>query len=384
MRIFISVGEASGDLHAAAVVHALREHFADADIHGIAGSAMAAAGCHALYPMTELNVMGIGDVLRAWPRIRHVEQGVLRWAAHARPDVAILVDFPGFHMRLGSKLRRLGIPVLHYIAPKLWAWGEWRARRLRTTQDALACIFPFEPEWFGKRGIPATYVGNPSAHACRAGWSAPELRQHLGLAADTPLVALLPGSRPGELQRHVSVLAAAWQQVMAQRPDVHAVVPMVPGTDLSLLAPLLQSGRLHPLQRISEGYALRTNAAVAVSGTATLELALWNVPSILVYRGAPLMMALARRLVHLPHAGLANILLGEEAMPELIQEACTPEAIAGRLLDLLDPSGITAPRQRQQFMRLHAMLGEHDPAAGVAEMADALVSGKGLVGGSFS
>jgi lipid-A-disaccharide synthase len=384
VRIFISVGEASGDMHAASVVQALKERFTDADIHGIAGPAMAAAGCHSLYAMSELNVMGIGDVLRAWPRIRHVEQGVLRWAEGARPDVTILVDFPGFHMRLGSKLRRLGIPVLQYIAPKLWAWGSWRARRLHASQDALACIFPFEPEWFGKRGIPATYVGNPSAHDCRMGWSASELRLRLGLAADTQLVALLPGSRPGELQRHASVLAAAWQQVMVQRPDVHAVVPVVPGTDMSLLAPLLQSERMHRLDRISEGYALRADAAVAVSGTATLELALWNVPSILVYRGAPLMMALARRLVHLPHAGLANILLEEEVMPELIQEECTAEAIAGRLLDLLDPSGITASRQRELFMRLHAMLGDHDPAAGVAEIVHALASGQGLAGGSFS
>lgn len=371
-RILISAGEASGDMHAGAVVAALTQRFPGLAVAGIAGPTMQEAGCEALYPMSALNVMGIGDVVAAWPRIRRVEQGLLAWAASERPDVAILVDFPGFHMRLGARLRRLGIPVLQYIAPKLWAWGPWRARRLRAAQDGLACIFPFEPDWFAAHGVAGSYVGNPSAYACRQGWSGAELKHRLGLAADVPLLALLPGSRPGELVRHVPVLAAAWQQVAAARPDVHAVVPVVPGTDADLLAPLLDAPRVHRLDRMQDGYALRADAAVAVSGTATLELALWQVPSILVYRGTPLMMALARRLVRLPYAGLANILLGEAAMPELIQEHCTEEAVTSWILRLLDAGGETATQQRRQFARLSAMLGDADPAEGVAQMAIAL------------
>lgn len=371
-RIFISAGEASGDMHAAGVVTALRQRFPGISLSGIAGPAMQAAGCAPLYPMSELNVMGINDVVRAWPRIRRVAQGVLAWAETERPELVILVDFPGFHMRLGAKLRRLGIPVLQYIAPKLWAWGSWRTGRLRGAQDGLACIFPFEPDWFGERGIDARYVGNPSAVACRRGWSGAQLRARMDLAADTPLVALLPGSRPGELARHVPVLAAAWKRVAAARPHAHAVVPAAPGADAALLAPLLDAPRVHRIDRMQEGYALRADAAVAVSGTATLELALWQVPSILVYRGTPLMMALARRLVRLPHAGLANILLGEEAMPELIQEDCTEQAVADWILKLLDANGDVATAQRQQFARLEAMLGDADPAAGVVDMAVSL------------
>ena len=210
------------------------------------------------------------------------------------------------------------------------------------------------------------------------------MKASLDLAVEVPLVALLPGSRPGELARHVPVLAAAWRQVAAQRPDAHAVVPVAPGADASLLAPLLDAPRVHRLERMQQGYALRADAAVAVSGTATLELALWQVPSILVYRGTPLMMALARRLVRLPHAGLANILLGEEAMPELIQEACTEEAVAGWILRLLDTSGAEATGQRRQFARLQAMLGDADPAAGVVEMAVSLARGTGGAGASIS
>ncbi len=383
-RVFISAGEASGDMHAAGVVAALQHRFPGLSVSGIAGPAMQAAGCTTLHAMSELNVMGIGDVVRAWPRIRRVEQGVLAWAEAERPELAILVDFPGFHMRLGARLRRLGIPVLQYISPKLWAWGAWRARRLRAAQDGLACILPFEPAWFAERGIVARYVGNPSAAACRQGWSASELRASLDLAAEVPLVALLPGSRPGELARHAPVLAAAWERVAAERPDAHAVVPVAPGADASLLAPLLDAPRVHRLERMQQGYALRADAAVAVSGTATLELALWQVPSILVYRAPPLMMALGRRLVRLPHVGLANILLGEEAMPELIQEACTEEAVAGWVLRLLDRSGAEAAGQRRSFARLQALLGDADPAAGVVEMAVSLARGAGGAGASIS
>jgi len=158
---------------------------------------------------------------------------------------------------------------------------------------------------------------------------------------------------------------------------VHAVLPVVPGAEVAQLAPLLDAPRVHRLDRMQEGYALRADAAVAVSGTATLELALWQVPSLLIYRGSPLMITLARRLVRLPHVGLANILLGEEAMPELIQQACTEEAVVGWMLRLLDASGAEAAGQRAQFVRLSAMLGDADPAAGVAEMAASLAHGAG-------
>jgi lipid-A-disaccharide synthase len=383
-RVFISAGETSGDMHAAGVVAALRHRFPELSISGIAGPAMQAAGCAALHEMSALNVMGISDVVRAWPRIRQVEKGVLAWAESERPDVAILVDFPGFHMRLGARLRRLGIPVLQYIAPKLWAWGSWRTRRLHAAQDGLACILPFEPAWFADKGIAARYVGNPSAAACPQGWSAAQLKADLDLGVQVPLVALLPGSRPGELAQHVPLLAAAWKRVAAQRPEAHAVVPVAPGADAGLLAPLLDAPRVHRLDRMQPGYALRADAAVAVSGTATLELALWQVPSILIYRGPPLVMALGRRLVHLPNVGLANILLGEETMPELIQKACTEEAVADWILRLLDPSGAAVAGQRRGFARLQSMLGDADPAAGVVEMAVSLASGTGTAGTSMS
>ncbi len=366
--IFVSAGEVSGDQHAAAVVAVLRERYPDCHVAGIAGEGMQEAGCEMLRDISELNVMGVGDVLAALPRIRHIEHSVLGWCREQRPALAILVDFSSFHMRLGRKLRAMGIPVLHYIAPKLWAWGGWRVRRLRGSQDALACILPFEPQWFGRRGIPARYVGNPSAFACRHGWSASELKQRLGVHEDQILLAMLPGSRQQEIRMHVPLLADTLRRLSMDDSRIRCVVPVAPGIRKADLEPLWQAGAL-AIDRRDPDYALRADAAVAVSGTATLELALWDVPSVLVYRSSAVMMFLARHLVQVKCAGLANIILDDEAvMPELIQKHCNPENIRREVAAILHDATVAA-RQRRGFAELRRRLGNNDPAACVADMA---------------
>lgn len=374
-HIFVSAGEASGDMHAAAVVAEFRRRIPEVQLCGIAGSQMQAAGCRALHDVRELNVMGIGSVIASLSRIRRIEKSVLAWCREERPALAVLVDFSSFHMRLGRELRRLGIPVIHYIAPKLWAWGGWRVSKLRRSQDRLACILPFEPEWFRSRAIDADYVGNPSALACKGGWNRDKLRELLGIGPEVPLLALLPGSRPQELRMHLPVLVEAWRQIRLKMPDAVCAVPIAPGVSRQALAPLWEAGAV-AVERQSPDYALRADAAVAVSGTATLELALWDVPTVLVYRAPPLTMFLARRLVRLECAGLANIILDDRpVMPELIQEMCTPEQIVGHLMPLL--KGETpAQRQRQEFARLRDLLGDKNPAVGVVDMAEVLVTSR--------
>jgi len=373
MRIFISAGETSGDMHAATVVAELQNRFPAAPIHGIAGPRMQAAGCTPLYDISELNVMGLGEVLAALSRIRRLEASVLAWCEHEQPDVAILVDFSSFHIRLGRKLRARGIPVVHFIAPKLWAWGSWRVRKLRHSQDALACILPFEPAWFGRHGIDARYVGNPSAEACTHGWSAEQLKQRLGLHAGQTLLALLPGSRPQELRTHVPLLTEVLIRMRQHRPDIACVVPVAPGVTMATLEPLWQAGAV-PVRREDEGYALRADLAVAVSGTATLELALWDVPTLLVYKTSPLTAFLAKRLVNLQCAGLANIILDDKpVMPELIQQACTVDNIMVHLLPLLDED-MPAQAQREAFKELRMRLGQHRAAVNVVDMVEELLA----------
>jgi len=368
LTVLISAGEPSGDMHAAAVVRALRLQHPSVEIVGIAGPVMREAGCTAWLDQAELAVMGLGDVLRHLPRIMAMERDLLARVVAHPPSVAILVDFSSFHMRLGKKLRRLGVPVLHYIAPKLWAWGGWRVAKLRRSQDLLASILPFETQWFADRGVAARYVGNPVAYRSAFGWSRAQLCAYLGLDAGRKVLAVVPGSRPAELARHVPLLAEVVAQLCAEDGGLQVVVPRAPGVADAALAPLVAVGgkvvdRLHP------EFALRVDAAVAVSGTATLELALWQTPTVLVYRSSPLMIWLARRLVGLDCAGLANILLDDtEVMPELIQEQATLEATLNVLRPLL-AGGAAAEVQKRQFSHLLELMGSKNPAIEVAKSA---------------
>lgn len=372
-RFFISAGETSGDLHAATVVSELKLRFPGSHISGIAGTQMQLQGCIAIHHMHELNVMGISDVLRSLSRIHRIEQSILTHCSEQKPDVAILVDFSSFHMRLGRKLRQLGIPVIHFIAPKLWAWGSWRIAKLKQSQDRLASILPFEIEWFKQHGIKhIKYVGNPSACSCQQGWTATELKQRLNVAEKHALLALLPGSRPQEIRAHMPILADLLKQLKQELPDLACVVPLAPGVNMEDFQPLWKLGA-QPIERTLEGYAMRADAAVAVSGTATLELALWNTPTVLIYKAAPLMAFLARRLFKLRHVGLANIILGDTSvMPELLQGDCHSDQIRSQILPLIRNED-AALQQRKAFAQLQHILGNNKPASGVIDMVESLL-----------
>jgi len=372
-RILMSAGEVSGDLHASAVIAALKQQLpdnAELEIAGIAGALMQAQGCTPVREMNELNVMGFGDVIMALPRIRSVQKDIIAFAAEFKPDIVVLVDFTSFHLGLGRKLREQGCFVVHYIAPKLWAWGAKRMTKLQKSQDKLACIFPFEEEWFGSRGVHAAYVGNPSAYACQSGWSKAELKERLGLPTETPLLALLPGSRPNELKRHVQLLAETYVQLKHKKPNLAAVATLAPGVDKEALKPLTDAGVLL-LERTEENYSLRADVAVAVSGTATLELALWDTPTVLVYRTSAFSWFIGQRLVKGRCVGLANILLLGDALssqgiiPELLQDHCTLNHIERETLALLDGK---VEKQKAAFKELRHLLGTHNPADQVARL----------------
>jgi len=368
MHVFICAGESSGDMHGAAIIRSLKQSDGTIQISAVAGSAMRAEGCDVLCPMESLNVMGIADVLKALPRIQKIGKELLLWAEKERPDVVVLVDFPGFNMRLGEKLRKLGIPVLYYIAPKLWAWGHWRVKRLQRAQDQLASILPFEPAWFAKRGIEARYVGNPSAVACQDGWSQAELKSRLGINKDQLLLALLPGSRKSELQRHTDVLIQSYQRLKQHFPDLRAVTTQAPSVRDAQMQPFVDAD-IHILNRLDEGYALRADAALAVSGTATLELALWHTPTVLVYQTTVMTMWIGKRLVGTNCVGLANIILDDTMiMPELLQEQVNVNDIVAVVQPLLEKS-TAYHAQQHAFHDLHHRLGENNPSNEVARIA---------------
>ncbi|MCF6208412.1 MAG: lipid-A-disaccharide synthase [Ghiorsea sp.] len=373
-RVLISAGETSGDLHAAAVIKQLQAQTPDGvtlEIAGIAGPMMQEAGCKPVRDMADLNVMGFGDVIMALPRIKRVEKDMLAFADEFQPDMVILTDFTSFHLGLGRKLRAKGLFVTHYIAPKLWAWGAKRITKLQQSQSRLACIFPFEAQWFSKRGIQdATYVGNPSAYACQGGWSKAELKTRLGLSEDTPLLALLPGSRQSELKQHVQLLAETFIRLKKQKPELRAVATLAPSVQAEALKPLTDVGVML-LERTEDNYALRADAAIAVSGTATLELALWDTPTVLVYKTSAFSWFIGQRLIKGRCVGLANILLLGDApssqgiVPELLQHDATIEHIEKAVMPLLESE---TSKQLQAFADLRTLLGTNNPAEKLAAL----------------
>jgi len=380
-RVLMSAGEVSGDLHASAVIKSLKAQLpedANLEVSGIAGPMMQAQGCKVVRAMSELNVMGFGDVIMALPRIKSVERHICDFTITFKPDIVILTDFTSFHIGLGRKLRSQGFYVVHYIAPKLWAWGAKRITKLQQSQNKLACIFPFEEEWFGSRGINATYMGNPSAYACRDGWSKKELKTRLGIPESTSLLALLPGSRPAELKQHVQLLTDTFVNLKKQMNTLEAVATVAPSVDRNLLQPLVDEG-VHLLERTEDSYALRADAAIAVSGTATLELAIWETPTVLVYKTTAFSWFIGQRLIKGRCVGLANILLlgdapsSEGIVPELLQERCTLEAIEDEVLPLLQGHD---HEQKSAFKDLRDLLGEKNPADSLAQLCWAHMKSK--------
>ncbi len=374
-HVLISAGETSGDLHASAVIKALKAQTPDGvtlEIAGIAGPLMQESGCKVVRDMTELNVMGFGDVMKALPRIKAVEREIVSFAAEFKPDMVILTDFTSFHLSLGRKLRAQGLFVTHYIAPKLWAWGAKRITKLQKSQDRLACIFPFEQQWFTERGIQdAQYVGNPSAYACQDGWSKKELKARLGLNEDEPLLALLPGSRPSEIKQHVQLLADTYVRLKNKQPKLRAVATLAPSVKAETLKPLTDVGVLL-LERTEDNYALRADATIAVSGTATLELALWDTPTVLVYKTSAFSWFIGQRLIKGRCVGLANILLLGDApssqgiVPELLQHDATIENIEAAVIPLLNGE---TQQQSQAFADLRKLLGTENPAEKLAALS---------------
>ncbi len=373
-RVLMSAGESSGDLHASAVIKQLKAQTPDGvslEIAGIAGSMMQAAGCKPIHDMDELNVMGFGDVIKALPRIKAVQRDIAHFAETFKPDMVILTDFTSFHLGLGRTLKAQGLFVTHYIAPKLWAWGEKRISKLQKSQNRLACIFPFEQTWFTERGIKdAVYVGNPSAYACQGGWSKAELKQRLGLKESDQLLALLPGSRPSEIKQHVALLAEAYLRLKQNQPDLKSVATLAPSVKPEALKALTDVGVLL-LERTEDNYALRADAAIAVSGTATLELALWDTPTVLVYKTSAFSWFIGQRLIQGRCVGLANILLlgdvpsSEGIVPELLQHDASIENITKEVLPLLQGD---TQQQLQAFAELREMLGTDNPAEKLAAL----------------
>ena len=372
LELAVVAGEASGDAHAGALVRAFAGRLPEARWYGAGGPSLRAAGVEILVPSESLAVVGIGEVLLRLPGLWRA-LGTLKAALRERrPGALVLVDFPDFNFRLARHAKRLGIPVVYYITPQVWAWRPGRTRFLAANVDLALVLFPFEEEFLKARGVEARFVGHPLVDTARPASSLEEFLTRHGLSPRAPRVALLPGSRPSEVRRNLPALAGAAALLRKTHPEAVPMVPWAHGLPASLRGPF-DGG---PIRWVEGEYADvlgHAQAAAVASGTATLEAALMGVPQVVVYRVNRLTYQIGRRLVTLPHVALPNVVAGRAAVPELLQGAFTPQAVARALAGFLD-SGEQARREAAAMEKeMRKRLGEGGASARAASELQAFL-----------
>lgn len=365
-RVMIVAGEASGDAHGAGLVWALRARGLDARFFGVGGPAMAAAGVELREDYRDLAVVGLTEVVGRLPRILSLMRRLTRELRLDPPDLFVPIDAPDFNLRLAGVAAARDVPVVYFVAPQVWAWRERRVHTLRRCVRELLVLFPFEPNWFAARGVPATLIGHPLIDALDAFRPDPGLAQCLGLAEGDALGLMLPGSRTGEIARHLPIFAAAARRLQPRFPRLRWVVRQAPKVDDRTYAPWIADGTLRLRTESIFELAHAARVVVSASGTASFEAALTTTPLIVVYRVSPITWALARRMVRVPWVSMANLTAGRAIVPELLQGDCTPDGLAGEIAALLgDPARAT--RMRAELAALRACFATRGAYARAAE-----------------
>ena len=337
MKIMFSAGEASGDMHGANLARALKALDPDIELLGMGGSQMAQAGVRIVYDINNLGFIGVGEILRKIPFFFRLRTQLLQVMQEEKPDVLVCIDYPGFNMRLIEKARAAGIRVVYYTLPTIWAWHKSRGKVIAEHTDLAISLFPFEAKLYEELGARVAYAGHPLLDVVHPELTKDEALQAFGLDAAKQTILLMPGSRLQEVRGLLPVMLAAVKEIMAQRDGVQFLIPRASTIDASVLQELIPadlenvhvaSGHVYDMMNIS-------TAAVAASGTATLETALMGLPTLLIYRVSSLTYWLSKILVHIQSIGLPNIIMGHRIMPELWQDEVTPEAIAADMVTLL-------------------------------------------------
>ena len=370
-RILIVAGEPSGDLHAACVVQELLRRAPHLTIEGIGGDRMRQAGVRLHAHVGDLAVVGIVEVAARLPAIWRAYRSMIRCLRERRPDLMILVDFPDFNLRLARRASRLGIPVVYFISPQVWAWRAGRIRSIAKYVRRLLVIFPFEESFYRERGIEAVYVGYPLLDQLTPSPSLQEARCHLELEGTAPVLGLLPGSRMGEIKRHLPILLRSIRQLTIEQPGLRVIIAVADGLPLDLIRSYLNQEVISA--RVVQGRTYEVMAAsdviLVASGTATLEAAIIGTPMVIVYRLAFLSWLLGRALIRVPYIGMVNLVAGRRVVPELIQFHATPERIADEVRRLL-LSTEQRLQMRQDFQQVRDRLG---PPGAIGRTVDVIL-----------
>ncbi|PKM31180.1 MAG: lipid-A-disaccharide synthase [Gammaproteobacteria bacterium HGW-Gammaproteobacteria-11] len=371
--IALVAGEASGDILGAGLIKALQRHYPNARFIGIGGPRMLAAGFESRFPMERLSVMGLVEVLGRLRELLNIRKQLAAHLKSEAPDVFIGIDAPDFTLNLEQQLRDAGIPTVHYVSPSVWAWREKRVLGIKQSTDLMLTLFPFEEAVYQKHGVAVRCVGHTLADQIPLQPDRDAARTALGLDHQAPVMALMPGSRNGELRKLGLLFLQTAALCLQQRPDLHFVMPCAnPERKAQMQAILADSGLSLPLTLL-DGQAHEALAAcdavLIASGTATLEAMLFKRPMVVAYRMAGLTFRILKLLVKVGHVSLPNLLAGREVVPEFLQDAATPEVMSQALLARLGPTS-EAEATQATFLALHQMLRRDADEAAAAAVID--------------
>ena len=358
-KIVIIAGEASGDLHGANLVQELKKRDPTLAFYGVGSRRMREAGVRMLADASRISVVGATEVLTHIGAIYGVYTRLKKFLREERPSLLILIDFPDFNILVGKAAKKLGIPIVYYISPQVWAWRKGRIKKIASLVRAMMVVFPFEVDLYKKAGVDVRFVGHPLVDVVKSEYTQAEARKQLGLDPRRRTVALLPGSRKKEIMNLLPDMLGAARILMTRFPDVQFVLPVAPTLEREFIRGFLNDAKA-PVQVVDGRVydVLRAaNAALVASGTATLETGLMAVPMVILYRMSRLSFAIARLIIRVDHVGLVNIVAGKRVAPELLQDDVTPEKIAGAVSPMLDDPAIYQ-RVKDDLLQVRTKLGE--------------------------
>lgn len=371
----VVAGESSGDLHLSSLIREMgRRTNSPTRFYGIAGPRAVAAGCEVMVPMEKMAVMGIVEVIRHFPFLYGVLRRMRRELRNTPPDLLLLVDYPGFNLLLAKTAKRLGVPVLFYISPQVWAWRSGRIRKIAQRVDQMAVIFPFEVPYYADAGVSVRYVGHPLVGKVISDLTHEQAREQLGIDPGRKTVGLFPGSRSSEVSQVLGDLLEAAERMQQQNPEIQFILSRAPelSSEHFLQAEAL-ANTLSLTVVTGEAHAaiLACDAIVSVSGTVTLEMALLNRPMVVIYRTSPLSYWILEKLIQIPHVSLVNIVAEEPVVPELLQGDVCAERIASHLGRLLEDGEV----KKRMLAGLHTVrerLGGGNAASNLADWIEEL------------
>lgn len=370
----IVAGEASGDIYGADLVREALLLDPELQFVGIGGDRMRAAGVETLVDSADMAVMGLVEVFKHFSVISSAFFKLKKILSHDPPDLLVLIDYPGFNLRLAKAAKKAGVRVLYYISPKVWAWKAGRVRKLAATVNQMAVIFPFEVPLYEQAGVPVSFVGHPMLDLVKVNMPREEAAASFGLDPSRKTVGLFPGSRRSEIERILPDILAAAELLQTRFSGLQFVIPLastlseddiLPYLKKTSLTPVITRQRIHDLIRACD-------AIISVSGTVTLEIALVGTPMVIIYKLAPFTFQVAKRLINIEYFGLCNIVAGEMIVRELLQDDANPEKIAAEIGEILQNAAYETA-MRQKLAAIQGMLGGGGASRNVAQLVDQLV-----------